>query len=470
MRRSSAAYSAFSKTIFSPSYASTFVRPISLGIVATSASLSIESERGSRRGTRRSHVRRRRQDRKRATRNAGGHSSSIATTCRARLRRHLPPADSTSIGHTSFRKAKEQYSLGHRGAGRRRKSLGNRQRTRRPHRNRTGARFARRLRFASSNTAATLRTWRVALDYALQCSPDHPWVREHPEWFHVRFDGTIKYAENPPKKYQDIYPLNFWCADRQNMWNACRDVVAFWIGHGVTTFRVDNPHTKPFAFWEWMIQDIQREHPDTVFFSEAFTRPKRMKELARIGFTMSYTYFTWKNSPSELREYFEELTQTEAVEYFRGNLFANTPDILNAYLVTGGRPAFRIRLLLAATLLPLYGIYSGFELCENAPAAPGSEEYQDSEKYQLRPRNMMRPATSTRTFSGSTRFAEHASAAALCKSHVPHERESEYPDLSQVGAGNRRSVAGRRCSTGARSLSGESPTRRHPVSATFWSS
>jgi starch synthase (maltosyl-transferring) len=227
----------------------------------------------------------------------------------------------------------------------------------------------------------------VALDYALQCSPDHPWVREHPDWFHVRSDGTIKYAENPPKKYQDIYPLNFWCADRENMWNACRDVVAFWIGHGVNAFRVDNPHTKPFAFWEWLIQDIQRDHPDTVFFSEAFTRPKRMKELARIGFTMSYTYFTWKNSPSELREYFEELTQTNAVEYFRGNLFANTPDILNAYLVIGGRPAFRIRLLLAATLLPLYGIYSGFELCENVPAAPGSEEYLDSEKYQLRPRN-----------------------------------------------------------------------------------
>jgi starch synthase (maltosyl-transferring) len=231
----------------------------------------------------------------------------------------------------------------------------------------------------------------IALDYALQCSPDHPWVREHPEWFHIRPDGTIQYAENPPKKYQDIYPLNFWCADRQNLWNACRDVVAFWIEHGVKTFRVDNPHTKPFAFWEWMIRDIQRDHPDVVFFAEAFTRPKRMKELARIGFTMSYTYFTWKNSPWELREYFEELTQTDAVEYFRGNLFVNTPDILNAYLVNGGRPAFRIRLLLAATLLPLYGIYSGYELCENVPAAPGSEEYLDSEKYQLRPRHFDAP-------------------------------------------------------------------------------
>lgn len=231
----------------------------------------------------------------------------------------------------------------------------------------------------------------VALDYALQCSPDHPWVREHPEWFHIRPDGSIKYAENPPKKYQDIYPLNFWCADRRGLWDACRDVVAFWVEHGVKTFRVDNPHTKPFAFWEWMIADIQREHPDVIFFSEAFTRPKRMKELARIGFTMSYTYFTWKNGPWDLREYLEELTQTDAVEYFRGNFFANTPDILNAYLVNGGRPAFRIRLLLAATLLPLYGIYSGFELCENVPAAPGSEEYLDSEKYQLRPRNFDAP-------------------------------------------------------------------------------
>ncbi len=227
----------------------------------------------------------------------------------------------------------------------------------------------------------------IALDFALQCSPDHPWVTEHPDWFHVRPDGTIKYAENPPKKYQDIYPLDFWCDNREQLWNACRDLLLFWIGHGVTTFRVDNPHTKALAFWEWVIQDVQREHPDTIFFAEAFTRPKRMKTLAKLGFTMSYTYFTWKNDEWNLRAYFEELTQSPMVEYYRGNLFANTPDILNEYLVEGGRSAFRARLLLAATLLPLYGIYSGYELAENVPVRAGSEEYLDSEKYQLRARD-----------------------------------------------------------------------------------
>ena len=231
----------------------------------------------------------------------------------------------------------------------------------------------------------------VALDYALQCSPDHPWLKEHPDWFFVRPDGSIKYAENPPKKYQDIYPLNFWCADRQNLWNACRDIVLFWIGHGVRAFRVDNPHTKAFAFWEWLIHEVQSAHPDAIFFSEAFTRPKRMNALAKLGFTMSYTYFTWKNTWWELRDYFQELTSSPRAEYYRGNLFTNTPDILNEYLVNGGRPAFRIRLLLAATLSPLYGMYSGFELCENVPLHQGSEEYFDSEKYQLRPRNYDAP-------------------------------------------------------------------------------
>jgi starch synthase (maltosyl-transferring) len=227
----------------------------------------------------------------------------------------------------------------------------------------------------------------IALDFALQCSPDHPWVTEHPDWFHVRPDGTIKYAENPPKKYQDIYPLNFWCDDRENLWHACRELLLFWIGHGVTTFRVDNPHTKALAFWEWVIQEVQRDHPDTIFFAEAFTRPKRMKTLAKLGFTMSYTYFTWKNDEWNLRAYLEELTQSPMAEYYRGNLFANTPDILNEYLVEGGRPAFRARLLLAGTLMPLYGIYSGYELVENVPVRPGSEEYLDSEKYQLRARD-----------------------------------------------------------------------------------
>jgi starch synthase (maltosyl-transferring) len=227
----------------------------------------------------------------------------------------------------------------------------------------------------------------IALDYALQCSPDHPWVKEHPEWFFVRPDGTIKYAENPPKKYQDIYPINFWCDDREALWNACRDILLFWIGHGVKTFRVDNPHTKPLAFWEWMIRDIQATHPDVIFFAEAFTRPKRMKNLAKLGFTMSYTYFTWKNTAWELCTYLEELAASPMAEYYRGNLFANTPDILNEYLVNGGRAAFRARLLLAATLLPLYGIYSGFELLENVSLREGSEEYLHSEKYQVRPRD-----------------------------------------------------------------------------------
>jgi starch synthase (maltosyl-transferring) len=231
----------------------------------------------------------------------------------------------------------------------------------------------------------------VALDYALQCSPDHPWVTEHPDWFNIRPDGSIAYAENPPKKYQDIYPLNFWCDDREGLWNACRDVFLFWISHGVRTFRVDNPHTKAFAFWEWCIDDIQRQHPDVIFFAEAFTRPKRMKGLAKLGFTMSYTYFTWKNTGLELREYVEELAQTPTAEYYRGNFFANTPDILNEYLVHGGRAAFRVRLLLAGTLLPLYGIYSGFELTENVPVRPGSEEYLDSEKYQIKWRDYDAP-------------------------------------------------------------------------------
>lgn len=227
----------------------------------------------------------------------------------------------------------------------------------------------------------------ISLDYALQCSPDHPWVKQHPDWFHVRPDGSIQYAENPPKKYQDIYPINFWCADRQNLWNACRDVLLHWVNHGVKNFRVDNPHTKAFAFWEWVIAEVQRDHPDVIFFAEAFTRPKRMKALAKLGFTMSYTYFTWKNASWELRQYLEELTHSPMAEYYRGNFFANTPDILNEYLVHGGRNAFRIRLLLAATLLPIYGIYSGYELCENVPVKPGSEEYLDSEKYQLKTRD-----------------------------------------------------------------------------------
>ena len=231
----------------------------------------------------------------------------------------------------------------------------------------------------------------IAIDYALQCSPDHPWLKEHPEWFFVRPDGTIKYAENPPKKYQDIYPLNFWCDDRDGLWNACRDILMFWIEHGVLTFRVDNPHTKPFAFWEWVISEVHAKHPDVVFLAEAFTRPRTMKLLAKLGFTQSYTYFTWKNTAQELRDWWAEMHKTSALEYMRGNLFANTPDILHEYLQRFGRPGFRVRLLLAATMSPLYGIYSGFELSENTPVRPGSEEYLDSEKYQIRVRSWDAP-------------------------------------------------------------------------------
>ncbi|MGH7265601.1 MAG: alpha-amylase family glycosyl hydrolase, partial [Candidatus Rokuibacteriota bacterium] len=238
--------------------------------------------------------------------------------------------------------------------------------------------------------AAGARGMEVALDYALQCSPDHPWVREHPEWFHHRPDGSIKYAENPPKKYEDIYPINFDTEDREGLWRGLLGVVEFWIGQGVRTFRVDNPHTKPLPFWRWLIETVQADHPDVVFLAEAFTRPKMMRALAKIGYTQSYTYFTWRTTKQELTDYLTELTRTEAREYMRGNFFANTPDILSPYLQQGGRPAFKIRVTLAATLSPLYGIYSGFELCENQAVA-GTEEYADSEKYEIRVRDWDAP-------------------------------------------------------------------------------
>jgi starch synthase (maltosyl-transferring) len=231
----------------------------------------------------------------------------------------------------------------------------------------------------------------IALDFAIQCSPDHPYVREHPEWFYHRPDGSIKFAENPPKKYQDIFPLNFDCEAWPGLWEEMQSVVLFWIGHGVKTFRVDNPHTKPVPFWEWLIREVKQRHPDVIFLAEAFTRPAMMKQLAKIGFTQSYTYFTWRNTKAELTEYLTELTQTAMAEYFRGNLFANTPDILHAYLQHGGRPAFKVRYLLAATLSPLCGLYSGFELCENIPLHEGSEEYLDSEKYEVRQRDWDAP-------------------------------------------------------------------------------
>jgi len=231
----------------------------------------------------------------------------------------------------------------------------------------------------------------VALDIAFQASPDHPWVREHPEWFRHRPDGSIKYAENPPKKYQDIYPLDFDSKDSAGLWQELKRVFLFWAGHGVTIFRVDNPHTKSFPFWEWCIAEVKREYPEAIFLSEAFTRPKVMRYLAKAGFTQSYTYFTWRNSALELRDYLTELTRTEVREYMRPNFFANTPDILHEYLQHGGRPAFEVRLVLAATLAASYGIYSGYELCENLAVRPGSEEYLDSEKYQIRIRDWNAP-------------------------------------------------------------------------------
>ena len=230
----------------------------------------------------------------------------------------------------------------------------------------------------------------VALDYALQCSPDHPWVGEHPEWFRHRADGTIRYAENPPKRYQDTYPLDFGSADRAGLWTALRDVALFWIRRGVRIFRVDNPHTKPFAFWEWLIAEIHRHHPDVVFLAEAFTRPAVMQRLAKLGFSQSYTYFTWRTTKAELSEYLTELSQTEKVDWFRPNFWVNTPDILHAYLQQGGPAAFRVRATLAATTAPSWGMYSGYELCERVAVEPGSEEYADSEKYQLRPRDWNR--------------------------------------------------------------------------------
>ena len=234
------------------------------------------------------------------------------------------------------------------------------------------------------------RGMEIALDFAINCSPDHPYVREHPEWFYKRPDGSIKYAENPPKKYEDIYPLNFRCEDWPALWAEMKSIILFWAEHGVRIFRVDNPHTKPLPFWEYLINGVRARYPDVIFLSEAFTRPKMMKALAKAGFHQSYTYFTWRNSKQELTDYFTELTQTDMREYFRGNLFTNTPDILPFALQDGGRPAFMIRVALAATLSSLYGIYSGFELCENQ-ALPGREEYLDSEKYQFKERDWDAP-------------------------------------------------------------------------------
>lgn len=231
----------------------------------------------------------------------------------------------------------------------------------------------------------------IALDFAIQTSPDHPWLAEHPEWFHRRPDGTIKCAENPPKRYEDIHNLNFDSEDWRGLWDALRDVVLHWVDHGVRVFRVDNPHTKPVPFWEWLIREVRAREPQTIFLSEAFTRLPMMSTLAKAGFTQSYTYFTWKNAKWELTEYLTELTSSTLPHFLRPNFFANTPDILHEYLQRGGRPAFEARLVLAATLSPSYGIYSGFEHCENVPLREGSEEYFDSEKYELKERRLDGP-------------------------------------------------------------------------------
>jgi starch synthase (maltosyl-transferring) len=232
----------------------------------------------------------------------------------------------------------------------------------------------------------------LALDIAFQCSPDHPYVREHPEWFRHRPDGSIQYAENPPKKYEDIVPFDFDCEAWRELWAELLTIVTYWIDKGVHIFRIDNPHTKPFPFWEWLIGEVKRDHPDIIFLAEAFTRPKVMYRLAKCGFTQSYTYFAWRHTAWEIAQYFTELTQTPVADFFRPNLWPNTPDILTEYLQTGGRPAFAARLVLAATLGANYGIYGpAFELGEARAKEPGSEEYLDSEKYQLRNWNIDSP-------------------------------------------------------------------------------
>ncbi len=231
----------------------------------------------------------------------------------------------------------------------------------------------------------------VALDLALNSSPDHPWLKEHPEWFQQRPDGTLKYAENPPKRYQDIYNFNWDTPAWRELWQAWRDVVVHWVEAGIKFFRVDNPHTKPFPFWAWLIKEVHEVDRSVVFLAEAFTRRAVMRQLAKIGFTQSYTYFTWKNSRWELTEYVNELAHGPEREYFRPNFFINTPDILHAYLQHGGPAAFASRLVLAGTLSPSYGIYSGYEWFENVPVREGSEEYLDSEKYEIKQRSLDGP-------------------------------------------------------------------------------
>jgi starch synthase (maltosyl-transferring) len=270
----------------------------------------------------------------------------------------------------------------------------------------------------------------VALDYALQCSPDHPWVHEHPEWFQRRPDGSIRYAENPPKKYQDIHPINFWPdddADRVALWEACRDVLRYWIDHGIRVFRVDNPHTKPVAFWAWCIDEIRRDHPDVIFLAEAFTKPKMMSKLGEIGFSQGYTYFTWRTAPWELREYVEELTAGPLAQWFRPSFWPNTPDILSGPLRNGPPAAFAMRLALAATLVPTYGVYSGYELFENEPASDANEEYLHSEKYEVKDRDFTVPGNLAPFITTLNRIrGEHSSVWALRDIRFHHSDNENF--------------------------------------------
>ena len=279
----------------------------------------------------------------------------------------------------------------------------------------------------------------IALDIAFQCAPDHPYVTQHPAWFRKRPDDSVQYAENPPKKYQDIYPFDFESDDWQGLWQELHSVVKYWIDEGIRIFRVDNPHTKPFAFWEWLISSLKSEHPDVIFLSEAFTRPRAMHRLAKLGFTQSYTYFTWRRTKWELIDYLSELTRGDAAEYLRPNFWPNTPDILMDYLQTGGRPAFQARLVLAATLSSSYGIYGpAFELCVNTPVAEGGEEYLDSEKYELKQWDLASPASIAPMVAQVNRIRRESKALQqtnnLCFDHIDNENLIAYSKWDAAGS------------------------------------
>ena len=269
----------------------------------------------------------------------------------------------------------------------------------------------------------------IALDFAIQCSPDHPWLKQHPDWFFRRPDGTLKYAENPPKRYQDIYNVDFGSEDWRGLWQALLDVVLHWVGCGVTVFRVDNPHTKPVPFWEWLIGEVRREHPEVIFLSEAFTRPAPMTTLAKAGFAQSYTYFTWKNTRWELLEFLGQLLEWR--EFYRPNCFANTPDILHEYLQAGGRPAFEARLVLAATLSPAYGIYSGFEQCENVPGAARLRGVPQLGEVRTEAADARRPPAAARREAQRGTAGEPRAAMAR-SAHVPRDRERAPVRLPQA--------------------------------------